>query len=248
MNFVFDMDGTVCFDGQTIDKKLTDFMTEYLHHSAQHQLIFASARPVRDMLPLLPKSLQDCHLIGSNGAMLYSELKPQWFQTIDQADFSYIREYVYQKKLDYLFDEQWNYSCVGETLMTLRQRLDSHKQAKNLPITAVTNPVKILVSNYLNEQEVLADFSSLTVDCNIYPSERCLDVTRKGVNKASAIERLLGESDYVAFGNDRNDIKMLERANYGICVGNSQEVGKIADRVIKESPEVIIEMLREIVA
>ena len=248
MNFVFDMDGTVCFDGMTIDNRLTSFLAEEIHQQDDHQLVFASARPVRDMLPLLPKELKNCHLIGSNGAMHYSGLEAKWFETIKKEDASYIREYVSHKQLDYLFDDKWNYACQGDTLSLLRSRLDILKKAQNVSITDVHEPVKILVSNYLNETELMTDFAHLGVDCNIYPTERCLDVTKTGVNKASAIERVLDGASYIAFGNDRNDKEMLRQASFGVGVGNSQEIKELANTMVDENPLEIIQQVKQILA
>ncbi|MEF3331441.1 HAD hydrolase family protein [Oceanobacillus oncorhynchi] len=66
MNFVFDIDGTICFDGKTIDSSIIQALEEI--KAAGHQVIFASARPIRDLLPVLPKSLQQEKLVGGNGA------------------------------------------------------------------------------------------------------------------------------------------------------------------------------------
>lgn len=43
MNFVFDLDGTLCFNGKSIDKEIIDALQELKF--AGHQVIFASARP-----------------------------------------------------------------------------------------------------------------------------------------------------------------------------------------------------------
>lgn len=41
--------------------------------------------------------------------------------------------------------------------------------------------------------------------------ERNLDMTAKGINKSRTLD-LLGIDQYIAFGNDMNDIKMLSGA------------------------------------
>ncbi|MDU7269678.1 MAG: HAD hydrolase family protein, partial [Staphylococcus lugdunensis] len=46
MNFVFDIDGTLCFDGQHIDNRIISRLKQL--QSYGHQVIFASARPIRD--------------------------------------------------------------------------------------------------------------------------------------------------------------------------------------------------------
>ncbi len=42
MKFVFDIDGTLCFNGKSIDPSIIDSLLQLQH--AGHELIFASAR------------------------------------------------------------------------------------------------------------------------------------------------------------------------------------------------------------
>ncbi|WP_280954061.1 HAD hydrolase family protein [Lactococcus protaetiae] len=61
MIFVFDIDGTICFNGVKIADDILSALTALEKHG--HQLVFASARPVRDMLPLLA-NFSENFLIG----------------------------------------------------------------------------------------------------------------------------------------------------------------------------------------
>ncbi len=67
MIFVFDLDGTICFDGKQIPLDIQHALEQLMQKD--HQLIFASARPIRDLLPLLNPKLQQAMLIGGNGAI-----------------------------------------------------------------------------------------------------------------------------------------------------------------------------------
>lgn len=245
MNFVFDLDGTICYDGRTIDQTLTTFMNEKINQEANHQLVFASARPVRDILPVLPESLHNCFLIGGNGTMMYHQKQAKWLNPLETADVKFIIDYIAAHRLDYMIDEDWNYSFKGTTLDALRQKVDVLKTAVNKPINEVKQPLKILVSNYQNERQVIDDFTHLTVDCIPYPKENCLDLTRRGVNKASALERILRKQDYIAFGNDRNDLEMLKGATHSVCVGDSQLIQGISHQTIAEDPEQIMAIMEK---
>lgn len=65
MNIVLDIDGTICFDGRQIDCKITDQL--FSLHNIGHKIIFASARPIRDLLPVLPNKFV---LIDGNGSII----------------------------------------------------------------------------------------------------------------------------------------------------------------------------------
>lgn len=66
MNFVFDIDGTLSFDGRTIALPITQALTYLIR--AHHKVVFASARPIRDLLPIIPE-FEHQPLIGGNGVM-----------------------------------------------------------------------------------------------------------------------------------------------------------------------------------
>ncbi len=66
MNIVFDVDGTICFNGQNIDKAL---IKEVQKLEEKHKVIFASARPIRDLLPIVKDFNQEM-MIGGNGSII----------------------------------------------------------------------------------------------------------------------------------------------------------------------------------
>ncbi|MBE7342879.1 HAD family hydrolase [Staphylococcus haemolyticus] len=64
MNIVLDIDGTICFDGRQIDCKITDQL--FSLHNIGHKIIFASARPIRDLLPVLPNKFHKYDIVWEN--------------------------------------------------------------------------------------------------------------------------------------------------------------------------------------
>lgn len=86
--FVFDLDGTICFKGQPLQ---TDILAafEQLEEDG-HEVVFASARPIRDMYPVLPKYYWHHRMIDGNGAfifkcMLFTE-DEMIFQSLETMD------------------------------------------------------------------------------------------------------------------------------------------------------------------
>ncbi|QJD82706.1 HAD hydrolase family protein [Cohnella herbarum] len=68
MKIVFDLDGTICFKG----KPLTKMMINALDRLAEEgfEIIFASARPIRDLLPVIPLHMHHYPMVGGNGAFV----------------------------------------------------------------------------------------------------------------------------------------------------------------------------------
>lgn len=88
MRFVFDIDGTLCFDGRLIDQTIIDTLLQLQHDG--HELIFASARPIRDLLPVLPSVFHQHTLIGANGALI-TAIKDFCYQS---NSYRYISPYL----------------------------------------------------------------------------------------------------------------------------------------------------------
>lgn len=88
-----------------------------------------------------------------------------------------------------------------------------------------------------------ADALRATGECGVsaytdifHPETALLEVLAKGVSKASAIRALadqLGADRVTAFGDNLNDIPMLQAADHAVAVGNAMDqVKAVADEVI----------------
>ena len=145
--FVFDLDGTIVFNGKNIEPKILKLLMEINNN---HKIIFASARPIRDMLPLL-HDFQDNDLIGGNGSMIRSNgktiLKSKISEKILKEIFSLINEF----DLDYIIDYDWDYSArIRDKENTILDKLDSEKLANNVELS-VNEVSKVILFNISKE-------------------------------------------------------------------------------------------------
>lgn len=78
---------------------------------------------------------------------------------------------------------------------------------------------------------------SFGTELHLYRSnDTLIEIAPKSISKLSGIELLLKEgetlADVISFGDNYNDIEMLEHSGYGVAVGNArEEVKAIADAV-----------------
>lgn len=90
----------------------------------------------------------------------------------------------------------------------------------------------------------------------VFPGDDFIDVHKKGVNKAAAVQFLckqkgISPKEVMAFGNTENDVPLLRMAGFSYAVSNADEVAKKAARFLCPSNEedgvakVIDEMLLE---
>ncbi|HCZ3154911.1 TPA: HAD hydrolase family protein, partial [Staphylococcus aureus] len=57
-----------------------------------------------------------------------------------------------------------------------------------------------------------------------HSNEFNIDITAQNINKYTALQYIYGKDvEYIAFGNDHNDIVMLQYANNGYIVGPSED-------------------------
>ena len=107
MDFVFDLDGTICFKGQRISRKISNGLLELKRQG--HRIIFASARPIRDLLPVLPEEFHDEYLIGGNGSLISHQSKILSSESFSDRLITKLIEWIQHYHLTYLIDGEWDY-------------------------------------------------------------------------------------------------------------------------------------------
>lgn len=91
--------------------------------------IFASARPIRDLLPVLPEVFHQHTLIGANGAMFSQQSNISVIKPIQAYTYHHILRIIQKYELDYIIDDDWNYAAKLDAENAIFERLDPHKLA-----------------------------------------------------------------------------------------------------------------------
>ena len=239
MNFVFDIDGTLCFDGKTIDQAIVDALDKLLEDN--HIITFASARPIRDLVPVLPKQFKTMNLVGGNGCFISSnrQIIAQSF-TSELMDNLHTIINTYQ--LTYLADGEWDYSFTGSKEHPIYKNINQDS-AINLEIYKLSKVCKLVLFNPLNC--VMEELCSLPVNVTAYKNENAIDISPLGINKVSGLKQL-SINDFIAFGNDSNDQCLFESARFSVCVGQN-DVRKYASITIEKEnvAQTILELSRK---
>lgn len=239
MNFVFDIDGTICFDGKRIEEDIQKGIDRLI--AAGHEVIFASARPIRDLLPVLPKRFHSFRLIGGNGAYTsFNGNRESVF--FDQQTKLALLHFIEKYNCTYLADSEWDFSYTGDVKHPIYKNINTDG-AKNLKIEHLQNLCKLVLFDV--DKELLEKLAALPIVLTNYKSEDIYDISPLGINKVSGIEQL-NIDEFIAFGNDQNDRCLFERAVYSVCVGE-QEVKALAnENILKEEVAKTIEKLSTI--
>ncbi|GAX47569.1 HAD-IIB family hydrolase [Pseudolactococcus reticulitermitis] len=206
---VFDLDGTIVFDGIQIKPDLLAILKAL---NQRYEIIFASARPIRDMLPLLP-DFPDNDLIGGNGSMIRQKGCIEVTARIDATSARQIMTEIVAEKLDYIIDYDWDYTAKVAANHSIWQKLDTNHLAQNIPLQ-FDNISKIITF------ETPEKFSLLFPDALYHADVQELVFTGKNINKYTTLKTLIGDCPYTTFGNDHNDIDLLNHAETAFQIGN----------------------------
>lgn len=231
MKFVFDLDGTICFEGQPLTENLLSSLEELTKEG--YDVIFASARPIRDMLPVINKKFHHYTMIVGNGSLISKEGKVIHSQAFSPQEIKDIKDLIQEFKVTYLIDSEWDYAYTGPNNHPILQNLDPARLAKLVSLENLTSIVKILFLTSESTEQLENRLSSLDISINIHSNEKVFDISPKGISKWSALRHLgIQKDSYIAFGNDANDISMFENALYTVMIGHHDQLSQFAKETI----------------
>ncbi|WP_285399142.1 HAD-IIB family hydrolase [Lysinibacillus sp. fls2-241-R2A-57] len=241
MKFVFDLDGTICFKGQPLSEGITNALEACIENG--HEIIFASARPIRDLLPVLPETMRKFSMVGGNGAFV-----AQNGETIEVTAFAAeiveeIQNIIANFQLPYLVDGDWDYAYTGSEAHPIYQNLDPLKLAKKVALQDLKDIVKIVLFPGEQLNEILVALKKLPISLYEHTSENIVDMSPNGIDKWNGLTKLgIAEGDFIAFGNDANDASMFVKAKESVCVGE-HKVRELASIQVPSEETAVIEML-----
>ncbi|WP_168209636.1 HAD hydrolase family protein [Chromobacterium paludis] len=235
MHFIFDIDGTLCFDGATISPAIQDALSEL--EDQGHEIGFASARPYRDMLHLLDQRFHHGLFVGSNGAMTYhrgelSDIQPLPRRTLDQ-----LFELTERFQASCLVDLPWHYHYNGDPAHPFMNWVDPAKRATPVSRDDIRLPVKLLVTECADGPALqLALDQRDDIAVHHHSDQQIVDITAKGVSKMSALLRHgVAAEQLVCFGNDSNDLSMFGAARHAVQIGEHAQLRPLAaERIARD--------------
>lgn len=225
--FVFDVDGTICFNGRFIEEEILDVLDEV---NKNHELIFASARPVRDLLPVVTRFKENI-LIGGNGSIVSDKGLIKVIDYISDHDYLHVKQIIEEYDLSYIIDGSFDYSAKVDSNNVIYKQLDPMNLAKNVSIEEVKKPIKIILIDILENlyddiRQRLAHLGD-NITVNYHHEDSNIDITACGINKYTTLKKLIGISDYIGYGNDINDYDLLKNAykSYFVSEGGNIDLG-----------------------
>ena len=203
-----------------------------------HQVMIATGRPFRASESYYKELGLTTPIVNFNGAHVHYPNHPEWEMThapiprlaalaiLDTCQLFHIKN-VMVEVLDTIYVEKFD----ADLLKTFN--LDSNDViigpiAQNLK----TDPTSVLIrtgQEYLDKlMEALDSNYAETIEQRSwgYPSD-IIEIIRRGISKASGLARVsnylgIPKERIIAFGDEDNDIEMLEFAGMGVAMGNAR--------------------------
>lgn len=247
MDIVFDLDGTICFKGQRVSHEITDALIELKRQG--HRIIFASARPIRDLLPVLPEEFHDEYLIGGNGSLISYQSNIISSESFSEQIITRLIEWIYEYEITYLIDSEWDYAYTGTDHHPILQNVDPHKLAKNIELNQLQTIIKVLILSCKQKESLIEQLLHEDITIHLHQGEDIIDLSPQGISKWSALQKIgVRQGEFIAFGNDANDICMFKEAKHTVMVGYHEELSTYATQkvTVEEMKRNINEILKKV--
>jgi Cof subfamily protein (haloacid dehalogenase superfamily) len=241
-----DIDGTL-FNAHEDIMPLTRQMLMEAHKQGI-TLILASGRSIHGLKSLVSRldfPLENTMLIGYNGASLIDASTHEiLFQSIINQDLAVsvlnsTRNHPVTVMIpvdDELWVEDLQHPLVQFEAQTENLRLRFNKDLSQLEL----NPIKIMITS--DKDNLKEYFDQLPEDLHnqaifARSGDVYIDVTNLGCDKGSALQRYcelkgISRNEVIAFGDNYNDLSMIEYAGIGIAMGNAvEDLKKVANEV-----------------
>lgn len=247
----FDVDGTFVDSKREVLPSTIEALRELKRRGIE--VVINSGRPYTGIKQIADQAGKGLirYYLAFNGAILYDsfEDKVLFKEEIDKDKIKALTTYIEKYKVDmHVYTEKsivlrrkpyYNYYAGEADFVGLdveyRDYLEMEDEFSKLMVTA--DPEKLdEVRHHLPED--LYDQFSVTKTDPVY-----LEFMKKGVTKGSGLKHLaklfnLSSDEVMAFGDEENDIAMIEFAKYGIAMENAiPELKAKADFVTKSNDE-----------
>ncbi|TMP40140.1 hydrolase [Pseudoalteromonas citrea] len=245
-NFVFDLDGTLIFEGKPLTSALSNTLIEL--EAAGINTYFATARPLRDTLPVLPEYFWDHTLIGCNGAMTSKQQKVTSANAFKEAQIVQLLEWLDDKNIAYLYDGHYDYA-VSDKPHEFHQwvaKLGTQPSCNTTLRQQQVIKLLILEGHHFDEINTYCEQHLDTFTYYHHSGTNCFDIVTQHSNKLSALQALqLDLSKTICFGNDHNDVAMLNAAHKAVVVGDGISLSRNYTSVCRDT---ILEHLTSLLA
>lgn len=243
---VLDLDGTLLTD----EKVISPFTKETLLKAKQagHQVMIATGRPYRASQLYYNELNLTTPIVNFNGALIHHPKNPMWKTIHTTVDLHVVHDvvesvhkYEYDNLIAEIMDDVYIHREDDGTLQMFHMG-NPNILTGNLTQTLQQNPTSLLIhADDYNSQIIrqhLQDVHAELIEHRRWGAPfPIIEIVRKGLNKAVGIDHIAKEMGIpreriIAFGDEDNDLEMIDYAGVGVAMNNGiSELKNIANEI-----------------
>ncbi|WP_239256119.1 Cof-type HAD-IIB family hydrolase [Listeria ilorinensis] len=250
---VLDLDGTTLKDDQTISKRTAQTLQKARDHG--HEVMIATGRPYRLSALYYKELALSTPIVNFNGAVFHHPLNVDFTDSYHHSiDLAIVREL-----LDFTLDFPLsNIAAEIQDSVFLKESNDSVPETFRSGVRQIfigdlknniqADPTSLLFFGQKKELERISmhlDHSlSEVISYHTWgASWPAVEVVKHGIHKAVGVKaaaNALGfdRKDIIAFGDETNDLEMLDYAGVGVAMGNAvAEAKNVANSITASNEE-----------
>jgi Cof subfamily protein (haloacid dehalogenase superfamily) len=230
-----DLDGTLLTDNKIITERTKRALQNAIR--AGHHVVIATGRPYRASYNYYKELGLTTPIVNFNGAFVHHPMSSSWGTFHSPIDVKTAQEIVEASEgftvkniLAEVIDDVYIHYHDGE-LMDLFSAGNAKIQTGNLREILLHDPTSVLIhadeSKVAEIRKHLSDVHAEVIDHRRWGAPwHVIEMVKSGINKAVGLKRIADHfqvptEQIIAFGDEDNDLEMIEYAGHGVAMGNA---------------------------
>jgi Cof subfamily protein (haloacid dehalogenase superfamily) len=245
-----DLDGTLLSDTKQIGERTKLALAEARKQG--HHVVIATGRPYRSSVGYYRALGLDSPIVNFNGALIHHPDRPEWGLYHSPMEKKIAHDVI--KASEHFGAKNIMVEVMDDVFLSKHDQalielfFDNETPVKQLPISLAHDPTSILI--YPDQRESkkllqhLAEQHAEVVEQRQWSAPwNVIEIIRLGINKAVGLQRIcdyykVPKNRVIAFGDENNDLEMLQFAGTGIAMGNATaEVKEVANFITATNQE-----------
>lgn len=249
---VLDLDGTLLTDDKTISPYTKSILAKA--REAGHQVMIATGRPFRASQLYYKELDLITPIVNFNGAFIHHPLNRSWETMHSPISMRVVHDVVdsvnkfqYENLIAEVIDDVYLHN-ENEELLNVFNMGNPRVTTGNLKLTLHEDPTSLLIQ--ANEHNVpiirkhLEDVHAELIEHRKWGAPfPIIEIVRKGLSKAVGVSKIAHEFEIpqdriIAFGDEDNDLEMIDYAGIGVAMSNAiDELKSVAKEITLSNNE-----------
>lgn len=241
-----DLDGTLLNDEKTISEKTKQTIIKAKNEG--HKIVISTGRPYRASKMYYKELGLDTPIINFNGAFIHHPKDASWGVYHTPLDIETAKAVIrtceafrLKNIVAEVVDTIYVKNKVEETIKMFSVG-DPIVHTGNLHDTLTESPTSVLVHPFVDNVDLLRSslekYHAEVIEQRVWAAPwHIIEIVKKGLNKAVGLKKVadyyqIPQERIIAFGDEDNDLEMIEYAGHGVAMGNAiGELKTIANEV-----------------